>query len=74
MTKQTGNPPSTLTPRETEVLGYLMNGYTVKGITDAMNIAVQTASTLKRSAMRKLGANTDVILTKTCIRLGFTDL
>jgi two-component system capsular synthesis response regulator RcsB len=51
-----------LTPREAEVVRLFCAGGTITGIAGMVHRSVQTISTQKRSAMRKLGVTTDAEL------------
>jgi Response regulator containing a CheY-like receiver domain and an HTH DNA-binding domain len=63
-------PESQLTERETEVLRLLLRGLTVNQISEQLNRTKQTISTQKKSAMRKLGANSDFELFQCAQSLG----
>lgn len=53
-----------LTPREAEIVRLFCAGGTITEIAERLHRSVQTVSTQKRSAMRKLGVNRDVDLIK----------
>ena len=48
---------SPLTPRETEILNYMAQGYLNKQIADALNVSEQTIKNHITSILRKLDAN-----------------
>lgn len=48
---------SPLTPRETEILNYMAQGYLNKQIADALNVSEQTIKNHVTSILRKLNAN-----------------
>lgn len=56
-----------LTPRETEVLRLLMSGLTVTDVAARLNKSKQTISDQRKSAMRKIGASSNVDLIKYAI-------
>lgn len=56
-----------LTPRETEVLRLLMSGLTATDVAARLNKSKQTISDQRKSAMRKLGAATNLQLIKYAI-------
>ncbi len=47
------NPFSTLSPRELEVIHYLLNGYQTKSIAKTLNLSMSTVSTLKKRIHEK---------------------
>lgn len=47
------NPFSTLSPRELEVIHYLLNGHQTKNIAKALNLSMSTVSTLKKRIFEK---------------------
>jgi len=49
------NPFSSLTPRELEILYYLLNGYKTKDIATALNLGHSTVSTFKNRIFEKTG-------------------
>ena len=51
-------PPDDLTPRETEVLGFLALGYTNPEIADRLVLSVRTVETHRANIQRKTGAST----------------
>jgi two-component system, NarL family, response regulator NreC len=51
-------PPDDLTPRETEVLGYLSLGYTNPEIAEKLVLSVRTVETHRANIQRKTGAST----------------
>lgn len=51
--------PDVITPSEARVLNNLIEGYTVKEISNHLDRSIKTVSTHKRSAFRKLGVRTD---------------
>lgn len=53
-----------LTPRETEIVRLFCAGGTITDIAQLVHRSVQTVSTQKRSAMRKLGVTTDAALVR----------
>ena len=55
--KETANLTSPLTPRETEVLNYMAQGYLNKQIADALTVSEQTIKNHITSILRKLNAN-----------------
>ncbi|MDR6504148.1 two-component system capsular synthesis response regulator RcsB [Burkholderia ambifaria] len=58
------------TRRETEVIELFLSGLGTGDIAEQLGIAKQTVSTLKRSAMEKLGIQCDVDLLKYAIAIG----
>ena len=56
--------PNRLTPREAEIVRLFCAGSTITEIAERLHRSVQTVSTQKRSAMRKLGVSRDVDLIK----------
>lgn len=46
---------SVLTPRETEILGYLARGYSTQKIADELHLSPHTVHTHRKSIIRKLG-------------------
>jgi len=70
---KTGNsdkPLSKLTDRETEVLAYLAQGYSVKQCAAALNISPSTVDNHKQRMMKKLNVHKTVELTRLAIRAG----
>ncbi len=49
------NPFSTLSPRELEVLHYILNSHQTKTISDVLNLRMSTISTLKKRIFEKTG-------------------
>lgn len=58
-----------LTPRETEVLRLLMSGLTVTDVAARLNKSKQTISDQRKSAMRKIGAVSNIDLIKYAIHM-----
>ena len=50
--------PIDLSAREQEVLTYLVHGYSLSAIADALHISIKTVSTYKSRLMQKLGCTT----------------
>jgi DNA-binding NarL/FixJ family response regulator len=46
--------PAILTVRETEILGYLANGYSTQNIADELHLSPHTVHTHRKSIIRKL--------------------
>ena len=59
-----GGRTNRLTPREAEIVRLFCAGSTITEIAERLHRSVQTVSTQKRSAMRKLGVSRDVDLIK----------
>jgi two-component system capsular synthesis response regulator RcsB len=59
-----------LTPRETEIVRLFCAGGTITDIAQLVHRSVQTVSTQKRSAMRKLGVTTDAALVRHVLNNG----
>ncbi|WMD19076.1 response regulator [Achromobacter seleniivolatilans] len=57
-----------LTPRESEIVRLFCSGTTISEIADILHRSVQTVSSQKRSAMKKLGVASDVDLFKTVLQ------
>lgn len=62
-----------LTPRESEIVRLFCSGSTISEIADILHRSVQTVSSQKRSAMKKLGVASDVDLFKTVLQGGTFD-
>ena len=65
-----GNPLSNLTPRETDVLIRLAQGYSVKQCAHALGIGTSTAGNHKSRMMKKLNVHKTVDLTRLAIHEG----
>lgn len=63
---------ATLSPREMEVFGYLVNGMRAKDIADLLNISPKTVDTYRASLMRKLNVHDLVGLVKFAIERNLT--
>jgi two-component system NarL family response regulator len=66
--------PSTLGPREREVLQLLAEGHSSPEIARRLHIAASTVETHRRNIMRKLNVHSVAELTKYAIREGLTSL
>jgi DNA-binding NarL/FixJ family response regulator len=66
----TDKPLANLTDRETEVLTYLAQGYTVKQCAAALSISASTVDNHKQRMMKKLNVHKTVDLTRLAIRAG----
>jgi DNA-binding NarL/FixJ family response regulator len=66
------DPLATLSPREMEVFGYLVNGLRAKDIADLLNISPKTVDTYRASLMRKLNVHDLVGLVKFAIERNLT--
>ena len=58
------NPPESLTPRETEVLKLIVQGYTNRQIAEELNISIRTAETHRANLSDKLGLHSRVELVR----------
>lgn len=67
-----GSPDRPLTPRETEVLGLLVEGLSAKQVASRLGIAVQTTKNHIHHLMVKTGASSRVPLVTWALRHGFT--
>jgi DNA-binding NarL/FixJ family response regulator len=67
------DPMATLSPRETEVFTYLVNGYRAKEIAEILDISPKTVDTYRASLMRKLSVRDLVSLVKFAIEHNLTD-
>lgn len=67
-------PGSPLTPRELEVLVFLAEGASNKGVAEKLGISVRTAETHRENLSRKLGILTVAGLTKYALSRGLTGL
>jgi DNA-binding NarL/FixJ family response regulator len=65
-----GNPLQSLTPRETELLGLLVQGLTMKQCSERMGISTNTVDNHKTRLMRKLGVHKTVELARLAMREG----
>jgi len=68
------DPPSPLTPRESEVLQLLAEGKSTKEIAGSLQLSVKTIETHRLNMMDKLGVRSVAELTKYAIRHGLTSL
>lgn len=66
--------PTVLTPREFEVLCYLVGGRTVRETAGVMTLAVNTVDNHKTRLMKKLDIHSNVALTRYAIREGLVAL
>jgi len=66
------NPLASLSPRETEVFSYLVNGLRAKDIADLLEISPKTVDTYRASLMRKLNVHDLVGLVKFAIERNLT--
>jgi two-component system invasion response regulator UvrY len=66
----TPSPLASLTPRETDVLIHLAQGYSVKQCAKALGIGASTAGNHKSRLMKKLNVHKTVDLTRIAIREG----
>ncbi len=67
------DPMAVLSPRETEVFTYLVNGYRAKDIAELLKISPKTVDTYRASLMRKLKVRDLVGLVKFAIEHNLTD-
>jgi len=65
-----GEPVTSLTPRETEVLTYIAEGYTSREIADTLVISVKTVERHRENIMTKLDIHNRVDLVKFAMRKG----
>ncbi|WP_261529255.1 response regulator transcription factor [Burkholderia multivorans] len=63
-----------LSPREVEIIRLYLSGLSVSEIATQLKKGKQTISAQKTSAMKKLGAKTDIALIECALNLGFGDL
>ena len=63
-----------LTPKETEVLGCLARGMSIKNIAERLALTAKTVQTHRHNLRRKLGVATDVELCLLAIKCGLLDL
>ena len=66
------DPLASLSPRETEVFSYLVNGMRAKDIADLLDISPKTVDTYRASLMRKLSVHDLVGLVKFAIERNLT--
>jgi DNA-binding NarL/FixJ family response regulator len=66
------DPLASLSPRETEVFSYLVNGLRAKDIADLLEISPKTVDTYRASLMRKLNVHDLVGLVKFAIERNLT--
>jgi DNA-binding NarL/FixJ family response regulator len=66
------DPMATLSPRETEVFSYLVNGLRAKDIAEVLEISPKTVDTYRASLMRKLNVHDLVGLVKFAIERNLT--
>jgi DNA-binding NarL/FixJ family response regulator len=66
------NPMSSLSPRESEVFSYLVNGLRAKDIAELLQISPKTVDTYRASLMRKLNVHDLVGLVKFAIERNLT--
>lgn len=66
MRKRTAN-PIWLTPREKELLRFIVDGYTNPEIADKMCLGVETINSYRKNLLLKLGAKNTAILVRTAI-------
>jgi DNA-binding NarL/FixJ family response regulator len=66
------DPLASLSPRETEVFSYLVNGLRAKDIADLLDISPKTVDTYRASLMRKLNVHDLVGLVKFAIERNLT--
>jgi DNA-binding NarL/FixJ family response regulator len=69
-----GNPASTLTSREREVVQLLAEGQSTKEIAHTLHLSPATVESYRKSIMAKLDLHTVAELTKYAIREGLTNL
>jgi two-component system response regulator NreC len=62
--------PEQLTPRESEILLFLVDGYTNRQIAEALDIAVRTVESHRANLMGKLGLHNRVELVRYARKLG----
>jgi DNA-binding NarL/FixJ family response regulator len=67
-------PPTTLTPREREVIQLIAEGGSAKQIAAALGVSVKTVSAHRRGAMDKLGLGGTADIVKYAIRAGLVSL
>ena len=65
---------SPLTPRETEILGYIAQGYLNKQIADVLNVSEQTVKNHVTSILRKLNANARTQAVVVAIKKGLVSI
>lgn len=63
-----------LTPKETEILGCLARGLSIKDIAERLDLTSKTVQTHRHNLRRKLGVTTDVELCLLAIKSGLLDL
>ena len=63
----------TLTPRESEVMGYIIRGYTNRGIAEVLYISVRTVESHRASVFGKLGLKNRVELVEFAEKYGLKD-
>ncbi len=63
----------TLTPRESEVMGYIIRGYTNRGIAEALYISVRTVESHRANVFGKLGLKNRVELVEFAEKYGLKD-
>jgi DNA-binding NarL/FixJ family response regulator len=68
-----GNRECGLSPRQTEVLGQIVSGKSMKEIAFEMGLSVKTLEKHRTQLMGKLGAKSSAELTMIAIRLGLVD-
>lgn len=59
---QNHNPFSSLSPRELEILHYLLNGHKTVAIAQSLNLSNSTVSTIKKRILEKMDAQTVIQL------------
>jgi DNA-binding NarL/FixJ family response regulator len=69
-----GSNATDLTPRETEVLRYIAQGYTNKEIGAALGVGVRTVETHRENLIGKTGLSTVAELTRYAINHGYVEL
>ena len=73
-TARTVDPLASLSPRETEVFSYLVNGLRAKDIAELLEISPKTVDTYRASLMRKLNVHDLVGLVKFAIERNLTSI
>jgi len=71
---QTQSPMERLSPRERQILQYVVEGKSSSQIADIIDLSVKTVDTYRSRLMGKLGANDRTGLIKIAIQLGLTTM
>jgi DNA-binding NarL/FixJ family response regulator len=68
--QQSQNPLDRLSPREREVVAWIVAGHTTKEIAGDLHTSVKTVEKQRRDAMRKLDVENIASLVRVCVELG----